>query len=690
MKVVSLALLALVSVSPAAATATPVAKVISLLGDLQGKIIKEGEAAKATFDKFTEWCEDRNVNVAFEIKTAKSEINELKASIDKSASIITETTSKIEELTSSIATNEADLSAATKIREEEKTDFAAIEKELTECVDSLQRAVAILQREMRKSGAAFVQLHGVSGVIQAVKTMLEASMIGQQDAKVLTALVQNQQESSNDDTDGEFGAPAAAGYESKSGGIVETLEGLLDKALEQLDAARKKETTSTHNFEMLKQSLLDEVKFANKDLSESKTKIAVETESKKTAEGDLQVTTAGLKEDEEVIATLKQDCMTGSEDYEEGVKCRTEELAAVAKALEVLKEMTGGATDVTYSAASFLQISEASDLKNGADLANFEAVRFVRKLAMEQHSEALAQLARRMSSAIRYGGNAGSKDPFAKVKGLIEDMISKLEKDGKQDASHKAYCDKEMSETKEKKMEKDYAMDKLKTKIDKMTAKSAKLKEEVAEIQSALAEQASATAEATKIRNEERGLFNKNKPDMEGGLEGVKMALKVLKEYYSKGEGAQGAGSGIIGLLEVVESDFSKTLAEMTAQESTSQSDFETQMQLNEMQKKSQEKDVEYKTKEAHGLDVSTADAKSDLEGLQTETAAIIDYQSKLNEICIAKPETYSERANRRTAEIDGLKEALQILEGETVLLQGSARTGRKQGLRGAALEAAF
>jgi hypothetical protein len=688
MKVVCLALLTLLSVSPAAATATPVAKVISLLTDLQGKINKEGEAAKATFDKFTEWCEDRNVNVAFEIKTAKSEISELKASIDKSASIISETTSKIEELTSSIATNEADLAAATKIRAEEKADFVAIEKELTECVDSLQRAIAILQREMRKSGASFVQLHGVSGVIQAVKTMLEASMIGQQDAKVLTALVQNQQESGNDDSDSEFGAPAAAVYESKSGGIVETLEGLLDKALEQLDGARKKETTGQHNFEMLKQSLLDEVKFANKDLSESKTKIAVETESKKTAEGDLQVTTAGLKEDEEVIATLKQDCMTGSEDYEEGVKCRKEELEAIAKALEVLKEMTGGATDVTYSASSFLQISDASNLRTGADLANFEVVRFVRKLAMEQHSEALAQLARRMSSAIRYGGS--SKDPFAKVKALIEDMLSKLEKDGKADASQKAYCDKEMSETKEKKMEKEYGMDKLKTKIDKMTAQSAKLKEEVAEIQKALAELASATAEATKIRNEEKALFNKNKPEMESGLEGVKMALKVLKEYYSKGEGNQGAGSGIIGLLEVVESDFSKTLAEMMAQESTSQSDFDTQMQLNEMQKKSQEKDVEYKTKEAHGLDVSTADAKSDLEGLQTEYSAIMDYQGKLNDICIAKPETYEERANRRTAEIDGLKEALQILEGETVLLQGSARTGRKHGLRGAALEAAL
>ena len=171
---------------------------------------------------------------------------------------------------------------------------------------------------------------------------------------------------------------------------------------------------------------------------------------------------------------------------------------------------------------------------------------------------------------------------------------------------------------------------------------------------------------------------------MEQGLKGVKMALRVLTDYYAKDDKAHAAASsgaeGVIGLLEVVEADFSKTLAEMMAQESTSQSDFETQMQLNEMEKKSKDKDVEYKTKEAHGLDVSTADAKSDLEGLQTEYSAIMDYMSKLNEICIAKPETYEERKARREAEIAGLKEALSILEDETALVQRKSRRGHMRG----------
>merc|ERR1719420_2918394 len=86
----------------------------------------------------------------------------------------------------------------------------------------------------------------------------------------------------------------------------------------------------------------------------------------------------------------------------------------------------------------------------GADLAKFEAVRFVRDLARKSKSPMLAQLASRMQSAMRLGAAAG-EDPFAKVKGLISDMIATLESDAEADASHKAYCDKETSETTAKK-----------------------------------------------------------------------------------------------------------------------------------------------------------------------------------------------------------------------------------------------
>merc|ERR1712087_369910 len=130
-----------------------------------------------------------------------------------------------------------------------------------------------------------------------------------------------------------------------------------------------------------------------------------------------------------------------------------------------------------------------------------EAVRFIRDLSRKSKSAALAQLASRMSSAIRLGAASGD-DPFAKVKSLITDMISTLEDEAEQDASQKAYCDKEMSETTAKKDELTAESDKLSTKIAQDKAASVKLKEEVATLQKELADMAKTRAEADKLREE--------------------------------------------------------------------------------------------------------------------------------------------------------------------------------------------
>merc|ERR1712118_416937 len=114
--------------------------------------------------------------------------------------------------------------------------------------------------------------------------------------------------------------------------------------------------------------------------------------------------------------------------------------------------------------------------------ANVEVLRLVRDLAQRQNSAALAQLATRMDTAMY----SNSKDIFAKVKGLISDMIEKLLAEAEADATEKAFCDKEMSEAEQKKADKEAAIEKLTTAIDSMTAKSAKLKEEVATLQKEL------------------------------------------------------------------------------------------------------------------------------------------------------------------------------------------------------------
>merc|ERR1719277_1675696 len=373
-------------------------------------------------------------------------------------------------------------------------------------------------------------------------------------------------------------------------------------------------------------------------MAKAKKDLATSEESKATADGDLSVTSKDLAEDISTLATLHSDCMKGAEDFEAETKSRGEELKALATAKKVITETTAGAADQSYSfiQTSFLQVS------SGEVSANIEAVRFVRDLAQKQRSTALAQLASRMAQAM-HSGSHSSEDIFKKVKGLISDMIEKLLKEAEADATEKAFCDKEMAETEQKKADKESAIAKLSTKIDSMTAKSAKLKEEVAELEKELAALATAQAEMDKLRSEEKAAFDTNSAEMKKGVDGVKLALKVLHEYYAKEDkahgAAQGSGETIIGLLEVVESDFTKELSEFTSVEESAIAAYKAQTKENEIERVTKEQDVKYKTKESTELDSEVAEASSDRSGVQQELAAVMEYLKKIEEQCIAKAE---------------------------------------------------
>merc|ERR1740130_660875 len=197
--------------------------------------------------------------------------------------------------------------------------------ELTTVISMLERATSVLAKEM--GGASMLQLQSATSVVDTLRVMVQASALSSADGSALTALVQTEQESS----DSEAGSPAAAVYESKSGGIVGTLEGTTEKAEGQLDKARKAESTSVQNYQMLKQSLTDEIKFANKDMDKAKKGLAESQEKKAGATGDLDVTSKDLAEDIKTKATLHQDCMNAAEEFELATKSRGEELATKSR-----------------------------------------------------------------------------------------------------------------------------------------------------------------------------------------------------------------------------------------------------------------------------------------------------------------------------------------------------------------------
>merc|ERR1719384_1134780 len=231
-----------------------------MLADLQAQIVKEGEVAQKEYTAYAEWCEDRSRNLGFEIQTGQADGERLTAAIASETSTIASLATKADELRAAIATNEKDLKAAGAIRAKEAADFAAEEKELMETIDVLARATTILERQ--GGAASMAQLSKVGDLAQAFDTMVRASVIGTGDAARLTAFVQ---ESEKDDDEAP-GAPAGAVYVSQSGGIIDTLQDLSEKAEAQLAETRKKEVAAAQNYAMLKQSLTDEIAYANKEL----------------------------------------------------------------------------------------------------------------------------------------------------------------------------------------------------------------------------------------------------------------------------------------------------------------------------------------------------------------------------------------------------------------------------------------
>merc|ERR1719333_2080872 len=144
------------------------------------------------------------------------------------------------------------------------------------------------------------------------------------------------------------------------------------------------------------------------------------------------------------------------------------------------------------------------------------------KLGRKFHSFALMQLA-----------EVAAADPFAKVKGLIEEMIASLLKQAEEEATQKAFCDEEMGKSKKSQADKTSKLDKFTARVDKATSGKAELEGAVKQLEAEIAEIDKATAEATKIRTAENADNVKAMTEFKESAEAVVRAMAVLKNYYA-------------------------------------------------------------------------------------------------------------------------------------------------------------
>jgi len=690
----SLLLSLLVASATGASTGNPLGKVLQLMTSLIEKIVDDGAAEDEEFHTYFEWCDDVTRNSDQEIQTASADKSRLESSITKLGSDIEVATAKVDELAGLIAKSESELKGAKGIRGKEKAEFQAGEKELMEAVDALDRATKVLAK-----GGSFAQLDSsaMAGTLQALSVIIDGASFSAADKQKLAAFVQAQDQAEDADEDVQQGAPAAAAYESKSGGIVDVLEDMKEKAETQLASLRKAEVDSKHNYKMLQQGLDDQTGADTKDMETTKARKSSAQEQKAGAGGELEITTKELANSQKELAIAQSTCMQVAADHESTVVSRKDELKVLGEAKKELQAQAGGA------AASFVQVAASSTSRSPA------VVGVVRKLARKHHSAALAQLASRIASVVRFGGD----DPFDKVKGMIQDMIVKLEGEAESMATEKAYCDEQISRTDEKKGDLEDDIAGMTAEVDKAASASAKLKRETQTIQSELGDVSKKQAEMDQIRQVSHKDFEQTKADLESGLTSVRSALGMLRDYYAAGddaafiqdgddskfnafmqqpampvkhEKAAGAGAGIIGMLEVVESDMATNLAKEETEEGDAQSDYDKLTEENKISTASKEQDVKYKTQSAKSLDTTISEISSDRSTSGTELSAVDEFDAKLKDRCVAKPETYEERSKRRADEINGLKEALNVLESEASLVQGHSHRHHRRHARGKSL----
>merc|ERR1719380_579453 len=261
-------------------------------------------------------------------------------------------------------------------------------------------------------------------------------------------------------------APQANAYEFQSQGVVDMLEKLHDKFEDERTDLEKEESNARHAYEMLIQDLTAQIETATEDREAKAQEKASKLQKAAEDKGDLADTTATRDADQTYLDDLVAECTQKSSDFESCQQLRTDELAAIDKAIEILASgSVSGAADkhlpglIQTKSVSFIQLSVGSKNPSQARVAEF-----LREKGTAINSRVLSALAVRVA-----------EDPFVKVKKMIKDLIVRLMEEANEEAEHKGWCDTELSTNEQTRDTKSEQVESLTSERDLLQADIAKL-----------------------------------------------------------------------------------------------------------------------------------------------------------------------------------------------------------------------
>jgi hypothetical protein len=663
MKMIGPALLCVLTASyQLGAGVTPVQKVLQMMEEMKRKASAEKEEEIKIFETYEDWCKDTSTDKKHEIITSTDAIGRAEAAIEKHTAAEQKLTDEIAAVNADIAQWQGDHQAATEVREAEKADYDKTHTDYSESLDALDRAIVALKKSQ-------------TATPQAMMLLQDISLTRRVPASVKPLIAELMQE---EDDEAQPTNPPVAAYEPQSGGIVEMLEKLNEEFGEERSKLEKEEMETKHAYDLLALSLSDQIKVGKKEEAKKSAALGEHKAANGEAKGALATHKADKAEDEKYLSDLTAQCQMKSESFAARQKMRQEELEALDKAIEIIASKVSGNAGKHLPglvqkkvSLSLLRATSAGKQDRAAELLAARGVKL--------GSRRLSLLAVKVRNSA-----------FDKVIQMIKDLITKLQEEAAAEGEHKAWCDGELKENKLTREAKTEEVNTLTSHLEKLKATLVKLADNIAANEKSMAELDAAMAEATETRQKEKAKNEETIRDAKEAMEAVAQAQAVLKEFYAKAAGDtellqqtpaddappsfenepytgnQGASKGVLGMLEVIHSDFARLDADTSSDEAEAAKEFSEFMDDSAKDKEQKRLDNLDMSRETTAKEREQAATSKDLSQAQAELDSALAYHEKLKPDCIAEGLSFEERAQMRQEEIDSLNEVYTILSGES------------------------
>merc|ERR1719183_2727470 len=378
------------------------------------------------------------------------------------------------------------------------------------------KAIGGAVKGLKESDGTFLAQKVATPQLKRALALAELTGVKDEQRSALAALLQKPEQLAAGDQ-----AKHVKAYNFKSGNIIELLKELQRKFEDDLLVSTKAETNSENAYALEKQAR-DAANAAAEKSKKEKTATLGEVKADLTQhKADLADTESELETDSKTLADTTQSCDTKTQEWEARSAVRTNEIAAMGKAIEILAKASGVRTEapgnpVPPPAPAFLQVEDPKQ----------KALNLLRSKARETHSRALAKMAQQLAAHLG--------DPFKDVNNMIEKMIFHLQAEQTDEDKHKAWCDQEISKTETSRSNKEEKIEELTTKIDAAEATVQELTQDIADATEMVAKIAAFIEESTGIREIGKKENAKALEDAETAQTAVANAIAVLTDFYKE------------------------------------------------------------------------------------------------------------------------------------------------------------